>query len=111
MVGHSQRDFQHSLPVQKRVLGRANKSDLFAVFVGYNLWQKPIRFILRQCSNKLKTKLATAINAQHLEVINESHMHSRGTESHFKVVIVSDELTVNVCYKDIAQLMKCFLMS
>jgi BolA protein len=39
---------------------------------------------------QIETKLVAAINAQHLEVINESHMHSRGTESHFKVVIVSD---------------------
>ena len=39
---------------------------------------------------QIENKLLTAINSQHLEVINESHMHSRGTESHFKVIIVSD---------------------
>ena len=33
----------------------------------------------------LREKLAP----QHLEVVNESHMHSKGTETHYKVVIVS----------------------
>ncbi len=38
-------------------------------------------------------KLQSAFAPQHLEVINESHMHNvpAGSESHFKVVIVSDE--------------------
>ncbi|TNF34803.1 MAG: BolA/IbaG family iron-sulfur metabolism protein [Gammaproteobacteria bacterium] len=38
-------------------------------------------------------KLEDALHPQHLEVINESHMHNvpPGSESHFKVVIVSDE--------------------
>ena len=37
-------------------------------------------------------KLAEALTPSHLEVVNESHMHSvpPGSESHFKVVIVSD---------------------
>ena len=37
-------------------------------------------------------KLAAALTPAHLEVINESHMHSvpPGSESHFKVVVVSD---------------------
>lgn len=37
-------------------------------------------------------KLAGALSPEHLEVINESHMHNvpEGSESHFKVVIVSD---------------------
>ncbi|MBV2131478.1 BolA/IbaG family iron-sulfur metabolism protein [Pseudomonas sp. MAP12] len=30
-----------------------------------------------------------ALEPQHLEVLNESHMHSRGQESHFKAVVVS----------------------
>jgi BolA protein len=30
-----------------------------------------------------------ALEPQHLEVENESHMHSRGQESHFKAVVVS----------------------
>ena len=38
-------------------------------------------------------KLEKALSPQHLEVIDESHMHNvpDGSESHFKVVIVSDE--------------------
>lgn len=38
-------------------------------------------------------KLEKAFSPQHLEVINESHMHNvpQGSESHFKVLIVSDE--------------------
>jgi len=39
----------------------------------------------------LETKLANGINAQHLTVENESHNHNvpEGSESHFKVVLVS----------------------
>ncbi len=38
-------------------------------------------------------KLEDALHPQHLEVINESHMHNvpPGSESHFKVTIVTDE--------------------
>lgn len=37
-------------------------------------------------------KLAEAFQPAHLDVLNESHMHSvpPGSESHFKVVLVSD---------------------
>lgn len=46
--------------------------------------------------NKQQTitnKLEEAFHPEHLEVINESYMHNvpEGSESHFKVVIVSDE--------------------
>ncbi|MCO6355018.1 BolA/IbaG family iron-sulfur metabolism protein [Pseudoalteromonas shioyasakiensis] len=40
---------------------------------------------------QIEQKLAAGIECKHLNVVNESHMHSRGTESHFKVVIVSEE--------------------
>jgi BolA protein len=38
------------------------------------------------------TEKLQALSPEHLEVINESHMHNvpEGSESHFKVVIVSD---------------------
>ena len=38
-------------------------------------------------------KLQHALRIEHLEVINESHMHNvpEGSESHFKVMIVSPE--------------------
>lgn len=36
----------------------------------------------------LQAALAT-LQPQHLEVLDESHMHSRGLETHYKAVIVS----------------------
>lgn len=40
----------------------------------------------------IEEKLAGALNLRHLEVINESNNHNvpPGSESHFKVVLVSD---------------------
>lgn len=40
----------------------------------------------------IKTKVTSAVKPSHLDVINESHMHNvpPGSESHFKLVIVSD---------------------
>ena len=32
-----------------------------------------------------------ALQPEHLEVLDESHMHSRGTETHYKAVIVSPQ--------------------
>ncbi|MCG4454795.1 MULTISPECIES: BolA family transcriptional regulator [unclassified Pseudomonas] len=37
---------------------------------------------------QLQAALA-ALDPQHLEVLDESHMHSRGLETHYKAVIVS----------------------
>ena len=41
----------------------------------------------------ITSKLEQALSPRHLEVIDESHMHNvaEGSESHFKVVIVSDD--------------------
>jgi len=41
---------------------------------------------------RIKAKLESALSPVHLEVIDESHMHSvpEGAESHFKVVAVSE---------------------
>ncbi len=41
----------------------------------------------------IEQKIQQALSPAHLEVINESHMHSvpPGSESHFKVVVVSDD--------------------
>ena len=42
---------------------------------------------------KIKHTLSDNFDLSHLEVINESHMHSGpNTESHFKVILVSDEV-------------------
>ena len=41
---------------------------------------------------KIEHTLSDNFNLSHLEVINESHMHSGpNTDSHFKVILVSDE--------------------
>ncbi|VAW94580.1 Cell division protein BolA [hydrothermal vent metagenome] len=43
--------------------------------------------------NDIETKLATGINALHMDVVNESSNHNvpAGSESHFKVVLVSED--------------------
>ncbi len=40
----------------------------------------------------IESKIGAALSPTHLRVVNESHMHSvpPGSESHFKLVIVSD---------------------
>lgn len=40
---------------------------------------------------RIETKLQSSLEPSHLEVINESHQHNvpKGSETHFKVVIVS----------------------
>ncbi|XP_068631337.1 bolA-like protein DDB_G0274169 [Battus philenor] len=44
-------------------------------------------------TKSITTKLQTALEASHLDVINESYMHNvpEGAETHFKVVVVSDK--------------------
>lgn len=43
-------------------------------------------------ADTIERKVAEAMTPVHLEIINESHMHNvpPGSESHFKLVIVSD---------------------
>lgn len=40
----------------------------------------------------IETKIAATLTPSHLEVVNESHMHSvpPGSESHFRVVVVAE---------------------
>ena len=40
----------------------------------------------------IESKIRASLSPEHLRVVNESHMHSvpPGSESHFKLVIVSD---------------------
>lgn len=46
-----------------------------------------------QVQQTLEQKLAEALAPSHLEVVNESHMHSvpPNSETHFKVVVVSEQ--------------------
>ncbi|MFO0573122.1 MAG: BolA family protein [Polyangia bacterium] len=41
----------------------------------------------------IESKLRAALSPLHLEVVNESHLHSvpPGSESHFKVIVVSEQ--------------------
>ncbi|QCO67101.1 BolA family transcriptional regulator [Luteimonas yindakuii] len=39
--------------------------------------------------DRLRTALQ-ALEPRHVELFDESHMHSRGTQTHYKAVIVSD---------------------
>ena len=42
-------------------------------------------------AEQIEQALAAAFQPLHLEVLDESHMHSRGLETHYKAVIVSAE--------------------
>lgn len=39
----------------------------------------------------IREKLSAALSPAVLEVENESHQHSRGTETHYKVVVVAEK--------------------
>ena len=39
----------------------------------------------------IEQKLQAGIAVQHMEIENESHMHSRGEDSHFKLTMVSEQ--------------------
>ncbi len=41
----------------------------------------------------IETRLKSTFNIEHMDVVNESHMHNvaPGSESHFKVTIVSED--------------------
>lgn len=38
----------------------------------------------------IESRLREAMPLQHLDVLNESHMHSAGQDTHFKLVVVSE---------------------
>ncbi|XP_032663299.1 bolA-like protein DDB_G0274169 isoform X2 [Odontomachus brunneus] len=44
-------------------------------------------------ASSIRKKLETGLNPQHCDIINESYMHNapKGSESHFKVVVVSEK--------------------
>ena len=49
----------------------------------------------------MRDRIQTALqplDPQHVEVLDESHMHSRGLETHFKVVLVSPQFAGSVSY-------------
>jgi BolA protein len=44
-------------------------------------------------SQRIQAKISDELSPMHLEVIDESHMHSvpKGAESHFKLIVVSEQ--------------------
>lgn len=65
----------------------------------------------------MRTKLEKNLTPFHLEIINESYMHNvpKGSETHFKVVIVSDkfnnEALIQVIFFQLKKITKnhCFI--
>lgn len=60
--------------------------------------------------NKIEQKLTEAFQPVHLEVMNESYMHNvpEGSESHFKVIVVSDaflDKRLIACHREINQVL------
>lgn len=51
------------------------------------------RYPIMTVEDDITAKLESTLNPQHLEVINESDMHNvpPGSESHFKIIAVSNE--------------------
>ena len=51
--------------------------------------------------SSIEQKLASSLNLQHLEVINESSQHNvpPGSESHFKLVLVSNDFADKMLIK------------
>lgn len=60
----------------------------------------------------IRSKLMSNLGAQHVNVINESHMHNvpKGSETHFKVVVVSAKFDglplLSVSCRELAQARK-----
>lgn len=50
---------------------------------------------MKPVEQQILSKLTSELSPVHLEVVNESHQHNvpPGSESHFKVVLVSDAFT------------------
>ena len=47
-----------------------------------------------ELTNQIKSKLKAACKPEHMELINESHMHAGpATESHFKLIMVSGQFS------------------
>ena len=47
---------------------------------------------MKEMENRIQNKLSQCFNPSHLDITNESYMHSvpQGSESHFKVVLVTN---------------------
>lgn len=65
---------------------------------------------LKPVETSMRTKLEKNLTPFHLEIINESYMHNvpKGSETHFKVVIVSDKFN-NEALIQVIFLNHCFI--
>nr|CAD7594353.1 unnamed protein product [Timema genevievae] len=68
-----------------RLFSRITEMSTVSESVAHDV-SKPVESIIRH-------KLTSCLSPVHLEVINESYMHNapKGSESHFKVVVVSEK--------------------
>ncbi|XP_043481350.1 bolA-like protein DDB_G0274169 [Leptopilina heterotoma] len=66
---------------------RLNVKSLFRTMVNSGE-EKPME-------NAIRKKLEEALSPKHMEILNESYMHNvpKGSETHFKVLIVSDKFS------------------
>lgn len=48
-----------------------------------------MRRMFTSIQTSLETRLHEVFNPTHLQVLNESHMHSRGADTHFKLIVIS----------------------
>ncbi|XP_014475718.1 PREDICTED: protein BolA homolog [Dinoponera quadriceps] len=76
-----------------------NARSLSKLLIGKNYslfrWQNmsSSEVMSRPVESSIRKKLETGLEPQHYDVINESYMHNvpKGTESHFKVIVVSEK--------------------
>lgn len=59
--------------------------------MGLRSFRNDKEVIQMSMKSQIEQKLSSSFEGGFLEVTDESHMHSRGEESHFKVVLVSDQ--------------------
>ena len=52
---------------------------------------KSLRFMAGQMQQRIRERLSEGFAPAVLEITNESYMHSRGTETHFNVLIVAEK--------------------
>merc|ERR1711911_379752 len=84
------KDFCRSVHLLRSMLTRYSK--LIRIIQSYN-YSKMSAHSINPVENSIREKLTTDLNPHHLDIINESYMHNvpRGSETHFKVVVVSNK--------------------
>src|SRR5690606_19615409 len=57
----------------------------------YQLWRAVTLTSTTGIAAVIESKIRQGLDVAELELLNESHMHQRGVDSHFKLVLVSTE--------------------